>query len=411
MPRAVQPARLVLRKARRDASGKITHQAQWRIHDNGKKIDTGCGEGDFELAKKTLNDYIVAQHTEKPIPTGGSPETVLIGDLISYYLKRNSEKIEALNKDNHRDFVARFDRLIDFWGDKYVVEIDEVSCKKYREFGKPLAATTHRKHLEYLRAVVRFGAEKRKVLLGGIVIDYNMPKKSEPRLDWYTRQQIAKLVHTAYRRQRQGGTKTSVHLARFILTAVYTGTRSDRIQRASFIKEPGRPWLDLENGIFYRAWAGENVADNKRADPVRIPDGLLSHMRRWHKNGSRYLIEVNGKPTDTCRSSFRRLVIEVLGKADEIRYNRHTLRHTCATWLMKVRHPKDDIARFLSCTPEIIEEVYGHFHPEWMESTTAAFGTEREKRVFELQRKRKQFDAEMERQAEEARKASIEEDA
>jgi integrase len=402
MPRPVQPPRLVFRKETRNSAGKITHKAQWRIHDRGKKIETGFGESDFELAKEALTAYIVAQHNEKPLPTGGSPENVLIGDLISFYLKRNEKKIAAMSKDNRRDFFARFERLIDFWGDKYVIEIDEVTCAEYQNFGKPLADTTHRKHLEYLRAVIGLAAEKRKVLMGGLTIDYNMPSKSKARVNWYERDQIAKLVRTAYRRQRQGGTKTSIHLARFILTAVYTGTRSDRIQRASFIREPGRPWIDLENGIFYRAADGEKIADNKRADPVRIPAGLLSHMRRWHKNGARYLIEVNGKPCGTCRSSFRRLVIEVLGEEEAVGHNRHTLRHTCATWLMRVRHPKDDIARFLSCTPEIIEDVYGHFHPDWMASTTEAFGHHREKRVSELQLKKKRHQEAMQKQDEDA---------
>lgn len=402
MPRPVQPPRLLLRKERRDQNGKITHQPQWRIHDRGEKINTGCGEGEFERAKEALNAYIIAQHNAQPVPSGGSPETVLIGDLISYYLKRNEKKIAAMSKDNKRDFIARFERLIDFWGDKYVIEIDENSCADYQEFGKPLADTTHRKHLEYLRAVIGFGAKKRKVIMAGLEIDYDMPAKSKARVTWYERDQIAQLVRTAYRRQRQGGTKTSVHLARFILTAIYTGTRSDRIQRASFIREYGRPWIDLESGIFYRAGVGEKVADNKRADPVRIPAGLLSHMRRWHKNGARYLIEVNGEPTGTCRSSFRRLVIDVLGKEQAVGYNRHTLRHTCATWLIRARHPIDDIARYLSCTPKMIEDVYGHFHPEWMLDTINAFGHQREKRVSALQLKKQQYQKAMQEQDEDA---------
>jgi len=332
---------------------------------------------------------------------------VLIGDLISYYLKRKTKHIESLSKDYYRDYVARFDRLIDFWGGKYVIEIDEDTCGDYQEHGdRPLADSTHRKHLEYLRAVVRLGSEKRRVMLGGLVIDYDMPPKSTSRLTWYTRDRIARLVHKAYRRQRQGGTKTSVHLARFILVAVYTGTRCDRIQRASFVQEEGRPWLDLDNAIFYRKWHGEK-GKKKPADPVRIPEGLLSHLRRWHKNGARYLIEVNGEPTKGCRSSFRRLVIEVLGEEEAVGYNRHTLRHTTATWLMKARHPKDDIARYLSCTPEVIERVYGHFHPEWMESTTKAFGSHRAGRVLEMKEQKLRYEAEMQKQAEEARQARL----
>lgn len=81
------------------------------------------------------------------------------------------------------------------------------------------------------------------------------------------------------------------HIARFILVGVNTGTRTDRIEQASFYPEPGRPYVDVDAGIFYRAAVGEFVPDNKRAGPVRISPKLLSHLRRWKKNGARYVVE------------------------------------------------------------------------------------------------------------------------
>lgn len=93
-----------------------------------------------------------------------------------------------------------------------------------------------------------------------------------------------------------------------------TGSRSSRIWQASFVKEQGRPYIDLDAGVFYRAWEGEIVAGNKCAPPIRLPARLLAHMRRWHAKGAKYVVEYHGKPADP-KWAFRNLVDEVLGEA------------------------------------------------------------------------------------------------
>jgi integrase len=42
----------------------------------------------------------------------------------------------------------------------------------------------------------------------------------------------------------------------------------------------------------------------------------------------------------------------------------HTLRHTCATWLMQKGAPKWDACGFLGMTLETLEKNYGHHHPD-----------------------------------------------
>jgi hypothetical protein len=158
-----------------------------------------------------------------------------------------------------------------------------------------------------------------------------------------------------------------------MLTAVYTGTRTERIEQASFVKEPGRPWIDLENGIFYRAWDGELVPDNKRADPIRIPMRLLAHMRRWHKNGSRYLIEWNGKPVGTASAFFRMLKRVIPNDSEREGLNKHAFKHTAATWLMQAGKDVVKIAGYLSIDKETLEKHYGHHHPDFQGEIADAF--------------------------------------
>jgi hypothetical protein len=57
------------------------------------------------------------------------------------------------------------------------------------------------------------------------------------------------------------------HIARFILIGLYTGTRAGAISSASPYAEPGRSYVDLERGIFYRKAIGKR-ATKKRQPPA-----------------------------------------------------------------------------------------------------------------------------------------------
>lgn len=74
------------------------------------------------------------------------------------------------------------------------------------------------------------------------------------RLTYYSHAEVAKLVRWAYRARNDAissiGHKTPEHLGRFILIAVHTGIRVEKIEQASFENGYGRPSMDVESGIF-----------------------------------------------------------------------------------------------------------------------------------------------------------------
>ena len=72
------------------------------------------------------------------------------------------------------------------------------------------------------------------------------------------------------------------HLAKFILIALYTGTRASAVASASPYDNEGHSFVDLANGMFYRLAIGRR-ATNKRQPPVPLPLRLLAHMRRWQQ--------------------------------------------------------------------------------------------------------------------------------
>ncbi len=411
-PRNQLPS-LNLRKARYDKRGRLTHRAQYYIYDGRQILHVpewgidlrGLGEGDAEAAQAALRAYIARQHQEaleRPSRrTRGRPAAEMpLEDVISHYMTETvtrfnvdaeAEPAKARNAARQRKVLLdRMEWLLDYWTGKVVDDVDKGTCS---EFTAMHSASTARRCLEDLRAAINLAEADRLLAKGGEHV-FHIPPPSPPRYGFFTRSQFARLVWAAYRAKgtythsdkRSSGDKVGVtketgrrprrHLARFMLMAVYTGTRTDRIEQASFYPEPGRPWIDVEGGIFYRSWDGERVPDNKRADPVRIPVRLLSHLRRWKRNGARYVVEYQGRPVGTA-SAFFRLLRETLSEEERKaqRLNRHACKHTAATWLMQSGQPIGEIAGFLSTDERTIVRHYGHHHPDYQSGISEAFSS------------------------------------
>lgn len=281
MPRRRKEPHPILRKARYNKSGKLTHRQTWIIKDGSRSVSTGCSGDNLAGAEIKLRDYLIKKHQTKP-PSERTADRVVIGDIIAFYVYKKKAMISRMSRNRKYSFLWEVAELNRFWGSKTVSEINEETCLAY---GKGRSPSVVRQILCTLRTIVNFAELKDWLDKGGKVIDYALPPKSQSRIHFYTRDEVAKLVRTAYRK-RHGGVGlrpyfSTRHLARFILTALYTGTRADRIERASFVKEDGRPWIDLRNGIFYRKAQGEFVPTNKRADPVRIPLPMKTSNPSW----------------------------------------------------------------------------------------------------------------------------------
>lgn len=388
MPRPRKSAHLILRRARKDKQGRITHKAAYVIKDGPDQHGTGCGADDLAGAEKALHDYLVRKHAKevKSAPPKKTPAHEMpVADVIAAYTLEISPRFIDKPKQM-KGFTKRMEGLLAFWGDKLVSDINKKSCEAFAE---QHAASTTRRMLEDLRAAVELSIADEA--MEDTRVNFKLPPAPLARYRFYTRSQVAALVWEAYRKrqtysftgkraraEKRGATKETAarptrHIARFMLTAAYTGTRTERIEQASFVKEGGRPWIDLENGIFYRAWDGELVPDNKRADPIRIPARLLAHMRRWHRNGARYLIEWNGKPVGTASAFFRLLKRVIPNDTERGGLNKHAFKHTAATWLMQAGGDTSKIAGYLSIDERTLKKHYGHHHPDFQGEIDDAF--------------------------------------
>jgi integrase len=361
MPRrSSKGPRLWLQPERRTASGSVERAVWCILDDGGIKRRTGCAPDDRRTAEERLAEYLAEKRTterERDHPSS----SVLIADVLSIYLAD-----AAPRQSRPKETAGRILRLGEWWGARPLSDVTGRTCRAYAEDrGSPAAA---RRELEDLRAAIR---HHRAEGLCREVVEVVLPVKSAPRARWLTRSEVARLVWTAWRhREMQGGEPTSRrpwrHVARFVLLAVYTGTRAGTVCAASFAQEAGFGWIDLGRGVWYRR--PEGIAETKkRRPPVPLPGRLLAHLRRWSKRQT-HPVEYNRAPVLDVDKAFR-LVAEAAGLPD---VTPHALRHTAATWLMQAGVEPWEAAGYLGMTVETLERVYGHHSPDHLANAVAA---------------------------------------
>jgi integrase len=159
-------------------------------------------------------------------------------------------------------------KLAEFFGDKTLSTITSVTCNAYvrwrtqqvnaraKKNGKPIKETTARRELVVLGAALRWCWKERKI---DRLIPITLPPQSGPRQRHLNRSEVAALLAGALGWDRRGvrhRTKINRHLARFILIALYTGTRHDAILRLRWMPNADGGWIDLASGVMYRRASG-----------------------------------------------------------------------------------------------------------------------------------------------------------
>lgn len=365
MPEAAKGPRLWLRRERRDRSGAVTHPAAWYIRDDGRyQESTGCGLDDRGRAEQKLADYLARKRLDAAPRGTRDPAWIPIADVIARYLRDVAAKRARPEESGQR---AR--ALLGFFGDKTLADVNGDICRRYAAERSTDAAA--RRELEDLRAAIN---HHRREGLCSQVVEVVLPPERPPRERWLTRSEAARLVLAAWRyREVQKGRATDrrsrQHIAKFVLVALYTGTRASAVCGAALQQTVGRGWIDLDRGVFYRRAAG--VRETKKRQPaVPLPAGLLAHLRRWKRHGQRFAVEWNREPVADIGKAFCNAVADA-GLGPDV--TPHVLRHTAATWLMQAGVDLWEAAGFLGMTVEMLSQRYGHHHPAHLERAKNSF--------------------------------------
>ncbi len=253
MPHQSKGARLWYRKPRPPKSGRHPEQGVYIILCDGRQISTGYGLDDRAAAEARLAQFIIEKY--QPPRRRRDIDDIPIGDVLTLYLREVVPKLATARKA-----AGRFERLAEWWGDKRLSEVTRGRCAEFTATKTPGAA---RRELQDLQAAINYHHTEG---LHHAAVRVTLPKPGEPRERWLTREEVAHLLRVCRNtREVQEGEPTQKrplrHLTRFLLFALYTGSRPGDVLMASFAAGPGRSLIDLDYGVFYRKPAGK-VATN-----------------------------------------------------------------------------------------------------------------------------------------------------
>ena len=319
----------------------------WIIRDEGRFHSTGTR--DEREAQGALQRYI-AERERAAGPT--APDKMTVADVLAIYGRERAPHLAAPER-----VAYAIDALLPILGSLPIADITGAVCRRYqRERDK--APGTVRKELGTLAAAINYCHAEgyltatRKVTL---------PAKPPPRDRWLERDEAARLLWAAYRNPK------AKHLARFILIALYTGTRSDAILGLRFMRHTQGGWIDTERGLIYRRAEG-TAETKKRQPPVPIPPKLLAHLRRWERTGARWAVEFEGQRV----GSVKRAWATALAESGIDHATRHDLRHTAITWAMRCGVDRWSAAGFFGLTMDQLEATYAHHRPDHLRSAVEA---------------------------------------
>jgi integrase len=353
MPRRSKGPRLWLRSARCDGDGK-RHAAVYVILDRGRQVATGCTVDEADAADQALATYISQKHQREVGQR--DPSRIPVADVLSVYLT-DIVPHHARPDESRR----RIGRIADFFGDKLLSEINGQLCRAYARASSTDAMA--RRDLEELRAAIN---HHRQEGLHDRIVSVVLPSRRPPRERWLDRDEVAKLLWTAWRRPK------CKQLARFILFALYTGRRSTVVCGASFRREPGRTWVDVDRGLL---WPPERAKKtNKGNPPAPIADRLLPHLRRWRDSGQRYVVEWGDGSIVRIDRTMKEVAVAA-GLGNDV--TPHVLRHTAASWLMQTGTDMLVAGKFLGMTTRTLESTYAHLRPDHLAAAKSAFSAHR----------------------------------
>lgn len=338
MPQLAKGPRLYLRK----------DTGIWIIRDTGRG-ERSTGTRNRSEAETALGRYLATRDS-----TGRhfAPSEMTVAEALVIYGEERAPRVT----DPERIGYA-IQALVPFWGALLVSEVNDDTAARYIAF-RNRAPGTVRKELGVLKTALAYCVKKGRL---SAAPDFELPPKPEPKDRWLTRSEAARLIWAAWRNPK------AKHLARFLLVALYTGTRKTVILNLRFMANTNGGWVDTEAGILHRR--GQRASETKKRTPkAKIPRQLLAHLRRWEKNGACFVVEIDGNRVGSIKTAWA----TALESSGIDHTTPHDLRHTAITWGMQRGAKPADVCSYFGLTLETLQRVYWHHHPDFQETAVQA---------------------------------------
>ncbi len=366
---------------------------------------------DLKLSEYKVNK---AKGPHPAVPASSADE-ILLDDILDYFEASNPEKAGASDAErrNRTNVLSCISALRRYWCGKYLSDVTAQTSIEYRNLRtgarwrrqtkeadpskiRLTGTASARRELEVLNAGIKLYARENNLTTIRLA---EVPPKSRPREEWLTYDEVARLllacrgrrwdhetddwirddrgrvvVEDQYTRRRRAG------IARFILLAVWTGTRHDAVLRMRWTKNDTAGYVSKDLKTLFRRGDRETNSSKSRT-PCRIPAPLAAHVRRWRNNDARRdLLNIVHQQNGTGYSSYIswtfKKIVEEAG-LDHERITIHTLRHTCAQWMKNEGVPIWVAADYLAMSVKTLEKVYGSHTLESHELVLNAFAHRR----------------------------------
>ncbi|PZU62189.1 MAG: hypothetical protein DI552_00355 [Brevundimonas sp.] len=400
MSRHAKGPRLYLRKGRRKADGSVLPD-RYFIRDGTVEIGTGCGPDRLSGAggaEEQLAEYILAKMAQPAaVPDDierarkSDPTQVFVAEVLAEYAAGAATELADPGKE--ANFI---ETLLPWWSEYRVSDVRRSLCKAYVEKRTADPIKAYRKDPANAPRVSDQTARRELECLSTAIGKWNeehhlrhlpkvwLPAKAETPRDALTRSQAALILWASmgwqlkdgkWRRPSTNARTNRMHLRRFILISLYTGSRSGVTTTALWEQSPQNPWADLDSGILYRRGRDQREQRTKLRPVVKFPRRLLAHMERWRRldqeRGIASVIHFNKEPVQKVKTAMRSCVADA-GLDPEI--SAHWFRHTCATWLMERGADPWEAAGFLGMSVTMLLKNYGHHRPDYQAGVSKLFG-------------------------------------
>lgn len=322
----------------------------WR---DGKAQRVSTRTTDRSEAEAFLSRLIAG--TQEPPP----PDTCSIKQILEGYLEDRHERVAA-----HNTLQYACKALKRHLGELSVEAITVRRCRLYadqrraegyqvgppeRRVTKPTADGTIIRELVTLRAAIRW-AIAQKWLRAQDEPRIEVPSAGPSRQRWLTRDEAQRLLDACER----------PHMKLFVALGLYTAARTGAILDLTWDE------VDFVGGIIN---FGEGRG-NKGRVPVPIAPPLRPYLLQAHSGAcTSHVIEQFGKSIASIKTGFNAAVARA-GLGDDV--TPHILRHTAATWMIKAGVTTREVARLLGNTEKMVEEVYGHYAPDYLRDAVHA---------------------------------------
>jgi integrase len=341
-----------------------------RWTENGRSRRSSTGTKDAAKAQEVFRQWMTLEATD-PVPSltveallehykqGHADRNVsasLTSDLAIAHVKAALGDLDVKDlgpEDIYRYEAERAAGAVG-WTD------DEGKRRGYHK----AASSSVRREVAVLVAAVNYGV-KNRLLSKADVRELPLPQSGEARERWLTRDEAKRLLETAEARRKGPGRskveqKRLSRAERFIYLGLYTAARKNALETLKWEQ------VSFEQGTINLNPAGRRQT-KKRRPIIPISAHLRPILQRMaDERKSDWVLDHSGD----IRTTFERTV----AAAGVEGVSPHILRHTAATWMVQAGVSFERVARFLGTTVAMVERVYGHHAPDFLQDAANGLG-------------------------------------